>query len=115
MLENDNNSIACEVPLWMLPEEWDLHEELFNSKEPLTGHIDLVRIENNKIWILDYKPHASEEEYAATQVYFYALMMSKRTNIPLNHFRCGYFDHLNCYLFDPNLCKIPISKSIREF
>jgi hypothetical protein len=115
MLEHDTTSIACETPIWLLPEELETYEELFNSNEPLTGHIDLLRIEDNKIWILDYKPNAQKEKYASTQTYFYALMLSKRTNIPLEYFRCGYFDNLNCYLFDPNECNLPVTKSIKDF
>ncbi|MFH1972364.1 MAG: PD-(D/E)XK nuclease family protein [archaeon] len=101
MLENDTNTIAIEVPLWLQPEEIEIYENLFQSKNPLTGHIDLIRIENNKIWIWDYKPNASREKYASTQVYFYALMLSKRTGIPLEKFRCGYFDSNDCYIFKP--------------
>ena len=115
MLEHDSTSIACETPIWLLPSELETFQELFNSQEPLTGHIDLIRIQDDKIWILDYKPNAQKEQYAATQTYFYALMLSARTKIPLEHFRCGYFDHLNCYLFNPNICKLPITKSIQEF
>ena len=101
MLENDNNTIAIEVPLWLQPEELDTYKNLFNSENPLTGHIDLVRIEDDKIWIWDYKPNASKEKYASTQVYFYAYMLSKRTGIPLEKFMCGYFDSANCYIFKP--------------
>jgi hypothetical protein len=28
-------------------------------------------------------------------------MLSKRTGIPLNNFRCGYFDDKNAYVFEP--------------
>ena len=115
MLEHDKTSIACETPIWLLPEELELYKEVFNSKEVLTGHIDILRIQDNKIWILDYKPNASKEKYASTQVYFYALMLSKRTGIPLEYFRCGYFDNLNCYLFKPEDCTLPQLKSIQEF
>ncbi|MBU2639727.1 MAG: PD-(D/E)XK nuclease family protein [Nanoarchaeota archaeon] len=115
MLEHDSSSIACEVPLWLKHNELKTYQKLFNSTEPLTGHIDILRVQDNKIWILDYKPNAQKEQYAATQIYFYALMLSVRTKIPLEHFRCGYFDHLNCYLFDPNSCSLPISKSIEDF
>jgi ATP-dependent exoDNAse (exonuclease V) beta subunit len=115
LLEHDTTSIACETPIWLLPEELQTYQELFNSSEPLTGHIDLLRIQDNKIWILDYKPNAQKEKYASTQTYFYALMLSKRTNISLDHFRCGYFDNVNCYLFDPNVCNLPITKSLQDF
>lgn len=115
MLENDTTSVACEVPLWLLPDEIETYQKLFNSEKPLTGHIDIVRVQDNKIWILDYKPNAQKEQFAATQVYFYALMLSKRTKLPLENFRCGYFDHLNCYLFDPNSCSLPLTKNIQDF
>ena len=59
--------------------------------------------------------NAINEKYASTQVLFYALMLSKRTGIPLEYFRCGYFDNLNCYLFKPEDCSLPQLKSIQEF
>ncbi|MBW3003646.1 PD-(D/E)XK nuclease family protein [Candidatus Woesearchaeota archaeon] len=102
MLERDNKTLAVEVPLWLHPEELETYEDLFNTTEPLTGHIDALRIEDNKIWIWDYKPGADKEKFAATQVYFYAYMLSKRTRIPLQEFRCGYFDDNTAFIFDPS-------------
>src|SRR3989339_1649221 len=107
MLEEDSNTIAIEVPLWLQPTELDHYENIFNSKNPLTGHIDALRIEDDKIWIWDYKPNAHLEKYASTQTFFYAYMLSKRTQIPLENFRCGYFDSKNTYVFNPEICKVP--------
>ena len=101
MLGQDNNTIATEVPIWLLPQELQNFEGIFNSKEPLTGHIDILWIENGKVYILDYKPNADKEIYAATQVFFYALMLSKRTGLALDNFICGYFDENTVYLFKP--------------
>jgi len=101
MLENDHKTIAIEVPIWLRCSEINCFKDLFKSKEPLTGHIDALRIEDGKIWIWDYKPNAHREDYAATQTYFYALMLSKRTGIPLEKFMCGYFDHNYAYTFKP--------------
>ena len=101
LLENDDKTIAMEVPIWINPEELKEFTGVFKTKQPLTGHIDILRIEDEKIWIWDYKPNSMEEKYAATQVYFYALMLSKRTNIPLENFRCGYFDNKYAYVFKP--------------
>lgn len=115
MLEQDNNTVAVEVPLWLMPDEASFYQSLFKTDEPLTGHIDLLKIQDNKIWVLDYKPNSKREKYAATQVYFYALMLSKRTRIPLEKFRCGYFDSSHCFLFKPDECKLPIIKNIRDF
>jgi len=103
MLENDDKTIAMEVPIWIQKNEIDNFSEIFNSDEPLTGHIDILRVENNKIWIWDYKPKAFDEKYAATQIFFYALMLSRRTKIPLSNFRCGYFDEEYAFIFKPEL------------
>ena len=84
MLENDHKTIAIEVPIWLRCSE-----------------INCLRIEDGKIWIWDYKPNAHREDYATTQTYFYALMLSKRTGIPLENFMCGYFDHNYAYTFKP--------------
>lgn len=101
MLENDRNTIAMEIPIWIYPNELNDYEKIFNSKEALTGHIDLLKVDDDLIWVWDYKPNANKEEFASTQVYFYALMLSKRTNIPLEKIRCGYFDENFTYVFKP--------------
>lgn len=101
MLENDQKTIAMEVPIWLHNHELPQFGTLFGTQEPLSGHIDVLRVEDGKIWIWDYKPHAQKEKYASTQVYFYALMLSARTGIDLEHFRCGYFDYDYAYLFKP--------------
>lgn len=115
MLENDNKTVATEVPLWLQADEAEFYHGLFKTNEPLTGHIDLLRIEDDKIWVLDYKPNAHLEKFAATQVYFYALMLSKRTKIPLEKFRCGYFDWKDSYLFKPDECSLPKIKNVSDF
>jgi len=112
MLEHDNNTVAMEVPLWLCAEELEGYEELFQSTAPLSGHVDVLRVDDGKIWIWDYKPKAHKEKYAATQVYFYSLMLSKRTKIPLEHFRCGWFDDYYAFLFKPKEKVIPRNKSL---
>ena len=115
MLENDNSTVAVEVPVWLEPNEMENFKEIFRSEIPLTGHIDLLRLDNNKIWVWDYKPNALLEKYASTQVYFYALMLSKRTKLPFKDFRCGYFDSNYAYMFDPNKIKLPRNLNIGLF
>ncbi|MDP4012643.1 MAG: PD-(D/E)XK nuclease family protein [Candidatus Nanoarchaeia archaeon] len=105
MLENDKNTIAMEVPIWLNHLEMENYQQIFDTKNSLTGHIDVLRIEGDKVWVWDYKPKANKEKYASTQVYFYALMLSKRTGIPLEHFRCGYFDDTYAYMFKPRVNK----------
>lgn len=105
MLENDKNTLAMEVPIWLNFNEIDNFSELFDDQNPLSGHIDILRIQNDKIWIWDYKPNAHKEKYAKTQTYFYALMLSLRTGIPLEKFRCGYFDKDKAFIFNPKKIK----------
>ncbi len=97
LLESDPDTIACEVPVWYEnPEQSRLCIE-----GVLTGHIDVLRFENNgRIGIWDYKPRARYEKKAHMQVYLYALMLSQRTGIPLSNFLCGYFDSTDAYFFN---------------
>lgn len=107
MLSYDQKTIAMEVPIWLMPDELEQFQELFKATNPLSGHIDILRIENGKIWVWDFKPNAHKEKYATTQTYFYALMLSRRSNLPLKNFMCGYFDDKNTYTFDPSKIVLP--------
>ena len=101
-LEHDPTTIACEVPVWM--ESWEFADYLriLGTCEPLTGHIDVLRHENDGLLgVWDYKPHAAAERNAHIQVFLYALMLSLRTGLPLSAFHCGYFDANDAYLFSP--------------
>lgn len=102
MLEEDTKTIAVEVPLWLDRGE-HLIMDAFDG--PLSGHIDILRWENDKIWVWDYKPKAAKEKYAATQTYAYAVMLATRTGIPLKEFRCGWFDEEDAYVFAPHSIK----------
>ena len=102
MLENDSTTVGVEVPIWIMPYELEVFRALFGCEEPLTGHIDVLRIEDGLIWIWDFKPGADKEKYASCQVFFYALMLSQRTGIPLEKFRCGYFDEKSAHVFQPD-------------
>jgi hypothetical protein len=104
MLHFDKSSISVEAPIWINDSELTNFENIFKEKGALSGHIDVIRVEDDgKIWIWDYKPKAEKEKYASTQVFFYALMTSQRTGIPLEKFMCGYFDENIAYTFKPKL------------
>ena len=105
-LETDPKTLACEIPIWAVPEEDPILEELIPIENihpfpTLTGHIDLIRFSERLLWIWDYKPNAAAERFPSQQVYLYARMLACRTGIPLNSFRCGYFDHGLEVTFDP--------------
>ncbi len=67
---------------------------------PLTGHIDLLQIRNNRIHILDYKPEA-EKQQPLHQLTAYALALASRTRLPLKDFTCAWFDDRHYYEFFP--------------
>jgi len=101
LLEHDAKTVAVEVPLWFEPEEMKPFSKILDTKKPLTGHIDILQVEDDKIWIWDYKSDVDKEPYAATQTFFYAMMLSKRTGIPIENFRCGFFDDSTAHFFEP--------------
>ena len=115
LLQNDPRTLAVEVPIWLKHNELENFNELFKSKTPLTGHIDILRVEDNNVWIWDYKPNAPQEKFAATQTFFYALMLSQRSNIPLENFRCGYFDTNVAYVFKPEITAIKKNIELSKF
>jgi len=106
-LERNLNTIACEVPVWM--EAWEIEDysRLLRTRETLTGHIDVLRHENDGLLgVWDYKPHAAAERDAHVQVFLYTLMLALRTGLPLACFLAGYFDEKDAYIFDPSQVKL---------
>ena len=97
-LLNDPTAIAAELPVWMDEVESKIHLEICF---PVTGHIDLLRYDDSKIQIWDYKPNAKREKWARTQVCLYALLLSLRTGISLEDMVCGYFDENVAFTFSP--------------
>ena len=97
MLVNDSATVAVEVPVYLHPHEApDL--ELTGV---LTGHIDVLQIRGNRVWILDYKPEAKREKVAKYQIYLYARALSVRTRIPLSRFAMAYFDDKDYFEVTP--------------
>lgn len=92
MIINDRATVACEVPVWY----WD--KKIDNG---VTGHVDILQVRNNLVYILDYKPDAAKDKKAAGQLYQYALALSFRTKIPLHSIRCAWFDEKSYYEYSP--------------
>ena len=102
LLDNDPKSVAVEVPIWVECGEFKDYEDVFGSRLTMTGHIDLLRLdEDGKIAVWDYKPNAYKEKKAHVQTFLYAFMLSVRSGIPLSRFRCGYFDEIDVFTFNP--------------
>ncbi len=95
MLINDTATVAVELPVWFWNKKMDLN---------ISGHIDILQIRQNRIFVLDFKPNAYKEnkEKVASQLYLYARALSYRTGINLNRFRCAWFDEIDYYEFSPS-------------
>ena len=71
MLANDTATLACEVPVYLYPDEAAefgfLKNSGVDSGEGVTGHIDLIQIRFGYIHLLDFKPMAAKEKHAMAQ------------------------------------------------
>ncbi|RLF60499.1 MAG: hypothetical protein DRN16_04690 [Thermoplasmata archaeon] len=107
MLINDKATIACEIPIWLWEKNMDIG---------VSGHIDILQIRQGRIYILDFKPNAAQEneQKVVSQLYLYALGLSFRTGIPLRMFRCAWFDEKVYYEFDPAEAKVETKKLYRK-
>lgn len=98
-LVNDTATVATEVPVYILPEELDAVN--LPTEKVITGHIDIVQVRGNKVYVMDYKPGARNERRAYLQLLLYALALGARTNIELKNMVCAYFDHDDYFEFRP--------------
>ena len=80
ILIKDKDSIAIEVPIWSVSK--DNH---------LTGHIDLIQIEDNIIKIIDYKPEGNFL-FSLPQVATYGLLIKELIHV----------EKINCISFNKN-------------
>ena len=106
MLANDSCTIACEVPVFLSPEEIAYFKAngffigLPASTRPITGHIDLVQVRNGLIHLLDYKPNAAAID-PVSQLIVYALAFASRTRLPMKLLKCAWFDEKDYFEFFP--------------
>jgi transposase-like protein len=105
MLINDDATIAVEVPIWLWEKNLDLS---------IAGHIDLIQIKDNLVYIVDYKPDAAREkdERVASQLFLYASGLSFRTSIPFDNIRCAWFDDRNYFEFEPKKAKVKYTTTL---
>ena len=94
LLYNDACTIACEVPVWF----WEK-----NMDSGISGHIDLLQVRNGSVWVLDYKPGASKENFSkvASQLYLYASAVCFRSGYAFEDITCAFFDDRHWYWFKP--------------
>ncbi|MHA1283740.1 MAG: hypothetical protein ACTSQP_14675 [Promethearchaeota archaeon] len=89
ILIKDNSSIAIEIPIWT---------KINNSY--LTGHIDLLQIKQNNIFIIDYKPEGNFLS-SLPQVATYGLIIKKILN--LNNINCISFNRKEAWEYPPEI------------
>ena len=89
ILIKDNNSIAIEVPVW---------NEAKNKL--ITGHIDLIQIEDDVVKVIDYKPEGNFL-FSLPQVAMYGFLVKSKLNI--NNLRCISFNKEEAWEYDPNI------------
>jgi len=77
-LINDSTTVCTELPVFINPKEF----EKVDVDEPITGHIDLVQIRYDNLYILDYKPNLNKPERYASQLQLYKKAIQERTSIP---------------------------------
>jgi len=105
ILIRDQDSIAIEVPIW----------NKINN-EYITGHIDLVQINENVIKIVDYKPEGNFL-YSLPQVATYGFLFKKILNV--NDLKCLTFNKKEVWEYDPDILitdikQYLISQKIKE-
>ena len=77
-LINDSATVCSELPVFINPKEIDS----LNIDTPLTGHIDLIQIKYDKLFILDHKPNLRHPEQYVSQLQLYKKAIHLRTSIP---------------------------------
>lgn len=98
MLINDTSTIAAEVPIYLKVSKQKIKDfptsklKDFEETKPLTGHIDILQIRYNNIYILDYKPEPVNKQQTINQLLLYRKALSRRTFIPKNKIKLAFFN-----------------------
>lgn len=89
ILIKDKDSIAIEVPIWMT-----------KNSINVTGHIDLIQIQNNMIKIIDYKPEGNFL-VSLPQVAIYGLLIKQILQIKC--LKCISFNKYEAWEYNPEI------------
>ena len=94
-LINDSHTVCTELPVFINPQETSL-----DIDEPITGHIDLVQIMYDNLYILDYKPNLNQPERYTSQLQLYKKAIQERTSIPEDKIHTAVFNRHSYYEFE---------------
>lgn len=111
ILEREPNSVGMEIPIWM----W--HKDHY-----LTGHIDLILVIDDIIYICDYKPEetpilqTTRLSYSfmrsIPQVASYALVLKKLFEI--NDIKCITFNKKGAWIYEPKTTLTQLNRFIKQ-
>ncbi|MFX1337109.1 MAG: hypothetical protein ACFFDK_00725 [Promethearchaeota archaeon] len=100
ILIKDKDSIAIEVPIWSV-----------NKNKHITGHIDLIQIENDVIKIIDYKPEGNFL-FSLPQVATYGLLLKKIIHV--ENLTCISFNKSAAWEYNPEILLIDIKNLLNS-
>ncbi|MHA2397430.1 MAG: hypothetical protein ACXADU_00895 [Promethearchaeota archaeon] len=89
ILIKDKSSIAIEVPIW---------KEAPNKL--ITGHVDLVQVEDGVVKVIDYKPEGNFL-LSLPQVAIYGYLL--KSKLKINNLKCVSFNKNEAWEYNPSL------------
>ena len=98
ILIKNPHAIAVEIPIW-------------KSQPKITGHIDLILIDEDTIYIADYKPEG-KFLHSLPQVAFYGLLLKKKFRI--ENIRCMQFSKEECWEYNPEILRSVLPNYLEE-
>lgn len=97
ILIKDKDAVAIEVPIW---------KSIKNKV--ITGHIDLIQIQQNVVKVIDYKPEGNFM-FSLPQVATYGLLIKSVLNI--KNVKCVSFNKKEAWEYEPNI----LLEDIKEY
>ena len=86
LIWNDDKTVAVEIPV-------------YDDRYNISGHIDIIRIVNKRVQIVDFKPNAKKEKHekVGSQLSLYRELLSYNTGIDEKNIDCYFYDDVACY------------------
>ncbi|MHA1297806.1 MAG: hypothetical protein ACTSO9_00005 [Candidatus Helarchaeota archaeon] len=101
ILIKDKKAIAKEIPVWRDP------------PKIITGHIDLIRIEDDVLEIVDYKPEGNFMR-SIPQVAYYGYLLGKKFGLGIDEIKCISFNKDYAWRYDPFILFEELQKILKR-
>jgi transposase-like protein len=101
MLDNDTATIATEIPVYLDTSHSNMPflKSLATTDGFITGHIDILQVKNDCVYILDYKPNAQKEKPLG-QLFVYACCLSRLAGVHFAKIKLAWFDESDYFETD---------------